>query len=174
MKRIHLDKASWHVIMRGVRRLMLFRDDADRAAYIRILDRALKRHPVALHAFVLMDNHTHLLLSGSWDALGALMHDLNRLYAAEPVLGRNDFNPQGFRWLACHDADAGIIPLSLAVQHQDEIRYVLIDDKLHTPLRQAAAVLKQSKHADVARAFLDYLKSPPARDLIAQSGYDLP
>ncbi|HLF94887.1 MAG TPA: transposase [Planctomycetota bacterium] len=81
MKRIHLDKASWHVIMRGVRRLMLFRDDADRAAYIRILDRALKRHPVALHAFVLMDNHTHLLLSGSWDALGALMHDLNRLYS---------------------------------------------------------------------------------------------
>jgi 1,4-alpha-glucan branching enzyme len=38
-----------------------------------------------------------------------LVRDLNRLYASEPVLGRNDYNPQGFRWLSCHDADANLI-----------------------------------------------------------------
>jgi len=38
-----------------------------------------------------------------------LVRDLNRLYAAEPVLGENDFNPQGFRWINCHDADANLI-----------------------------------------------------------------
>jgi 1,4-alpha-glucan branching enzyme len=29
-----------------------------------------------------------------------LVRDLNRLYTSEPVLGANDFNPQGFRWLS--------------------------------------------------------------------------
>jgi 1,4-alpha-glucan branching enzyme len=35
--------------------------------------------------------------------------DLNRLYASEPVLGSNDFNPHGFRWISCLDADANLI-----------------------------------------------------------------
>ena len=28
---------------------------------------------------------------------------------AEPVLGANDFNPHGFRWISCLDADANVI-----------------------------------------------------------------
>ena len=38
-----------------------------------------------------------------------LVRDLNQLYKSEPVLSRNDFNPQGFRWLACHDADGSVL-----------------------------------------------------------------
>jgi 1,4-alpha-glucan branching enzyme len=38
-----------------------------------------------------------------------LVRDLNALYVAEPVLSRNDFNAQGFRWVSCHDADANLI-----------------------------------------------------------------
>ena len=37
------------------------------------------------------------------------MRDINRLYASEPVLSCNDFSPQGFRWIACHDADASVV-----------------------------------------------------------------
>ena len=59
-------------------------------------------------------NHTasldwHLCQYHDHEGLRLLVRDLNRLYAAEPVLSSNDFNPQGFRWIACHDADASVI-----------------------------------------------------------------
>jgi 1,4-alpha-glucan branching enzyme len=38
-----------------------------------------------------------------------LVRDLNKLYRSEPVLSQNDFNPQGFRWIACYDNDGGVI-----------------------------------------------------------------
>ncbi|PTY02723.1 1,4-alpha-glucan branching enzyme [Opitutaceae bacterium EW11] len=38
-----------------------------------------------------------------------LVRDLNKLYRDEPVLSQNDFNPQGFRWIACHDTDSSVI-----------------------------------------------------------------
>ena len=38
-----------------------------------------------------------------------LVGDLNRLYVAEPVLGANDFNAQGFEWINCEDTAANVI-----------------------------------------------------------------
>ena len=43
------------------------------------------------------------------EGIRLLVRDLNRLYTSEPVLGANDFNSEGFRWVACHDADASVI-----------------------------------------------------------------
>ena len=43
------------------------------------------------------------------EGIRRLVADLNKLYAAEPVLGSNDFNPHGFRWISCLDADANLI-----------------------------------------------------------------
>lgn len=43
------------------------------------------------------------------EGLRLLVRDLNKLYRSEPVLSQNDFNPQGFRWIACHDSEAGVI-----------------------------------------------------------------
>ena len=51
----------------------------------------------------------HLCQYMDHEGVRLLVRDLNRLYASEPVLGRNDYNPQGFRWLSCHDADANLI-----------------------------------------------------------------
>src|SRR5581483_5069351 len=38
-----------------------------------------------------------------------LVRDLNALYQREPVLSLNDFNPHGFRWINCTDADSSIL-----------------------------------------------------------------
>ncbi len=43
------------------------------------------------------------------EGLRLLVRDLNRLYVEEPVLGANDFNPHGFRWISCQDAGANLI-----------------------------------------------------------------
>jgi 1,4-alpha-glucan branching enzyme len=51
----------------------------------------------------------HLCQYHDHEGIRLLVRDLNRLYASEPVLSHNDFNAQGFRWIACDDADAGVI-----------------------------------------------------------------
>jgi 1,4-alpha-glucan branching enzyme len=38
-----------------------------------------------------------------------LLRDLNRLYVDEPALHDFDFDPRGFRWIDCHDADQSVL-----------------------------------------------------------------
>jgi 1,4-alpha-glucan branching enzyme len=51
----------------------------------------------------------HLCQYPDHEGVRLLVRDLNRLYAAEPVLSANDFNPQGFRWISCQDALANVV-----------------------------------------------------------------
>ncbi|MEO7413768.1 MAG: alpha amylase C-terminal domain-containing protein, partial [Opitutaceae bacterium] len=51
----------------------------------------------------------HLCDYTDHEGVRLLVRDLNRLYTSEPVLSRNDFNPRGFRWLSCQDADASVL-----------------------------------------------------------------
>ena len=51
----------------------------------------------------------HLCQYMDHEGIRRLVADLNRLYTSEPVLGANDFNPHGFRWINCTDADANLI-----------------------------------------------------------------
>ncbi len=54
-----------------------------------------------------------------WDLLDRPRHagmqlwvrDLNRLHASEPALHELDFDPSGFDWIDCHDADHSVISL---------------------------------------------------------------
>jgi putative transposase len=61
--RLELPGIPMHVVQRGVNRCAIFMDDDDRRHYRRLLYRACRRAEVALHAYVFMDNHVHLLLS---------------------------------------------------------------------------------------------------------------
>jgi 1,4-alpha-glucan branching enzyme len=51
----------------------------------------------------------HLCQYMDHEGVRLLVRDLNKLYTSEPALGQNDFNPQGFRWITCHDTDANLI-----------------------------------------------------------------
>ena len=71
-----------HVVQRGNNRLPCFLDDDDRQQYLQCLLQALKRFQCRLHAYVLMDNHVHLLISPvEVGALSRLMHTFARNYA---------------------------------------------------------------------------------------------
>ena len=52
-----------HVIQRGNNRQALFRDEVDYLAYLDWLGEAAARHGCAIHAYVLMTNHVHVLLT---------------------------------------------------------------------------------------------------------------
>lgn len=71
-----------HVIQRGNDRQAVFREDEDRRRYLSMLGEGLKEQAVVLHAYVLMDNHVHLLLTpGDGAALSRLMQRLGTWYA---------------------------------------------------------------------------------------------
>ncbi|QNR97178.1 transposase [Stenotrophomonas sp. 169] len=51
----------FHVVQRGVNKGAIFFDDQDREHFLRVLHKAFVKYGVALHAYVLMGNHVHLL-----------------------------------------------------------------------------------------------------------------
>lgn len=70
-----------HIVQRGNNRQTCFGGEADCAAYAHWLRAAAERWGVALHAWVLMTNHVHLLATpGSADAVSGMMQDLGRRY----------------------------------------------------------------------------------------------
>jgi putative transposase len=82
LPRIDLAGVPQHVIQRGNNRLPCFLDDEDRQRYLHGLRECLGRFGCRLHAYVLMDNHSHLLLTP--EAVGSvsrLMHTFGRNYA---------------------------------------------------------------------------------------------
>ncbi|MFC5439810.1 transposase [Rhodanobacter ginsenosidimutans] len=61
--RFDLPSIAQHVVRRGNNRLPCFLDDLDRQRYLQCLRQALGRFGCRLHAYVLMSNHVHLLLT---------------------------------------------------------------------------------------------------------------
>jgi putative transposase len=70
-----------HLIVRGNNRQATFVDDADRRDYKAVLQAAASELRVAIHAYVLMTNHVHLIATPSDpDGLGKLMQAVGRRY----------------------------------------------------------------------------------------------
>lgn len=71
-----------HVVQRGNNRMPCFLDDGDRHRYLQCLREALLRYGCTLHAYVLMSNHVHLLLTPrEAGAVSRLMQTFARNYA---------------------------------------------------------------------------------------------
>lgn len=75
------ESSIYHVVNRGEGKQIIFEDDHDRAFFVRRLDGLLDDAGGTLHAWCLMDNHFHLLMSMPFDSLGPLMHRLQTGYA---------------------------------------------------------------------------------------------
>ncbi len=79
--RLTLAGQAHHVIQRGNNRQAIFFSDADRRLFLCELGDALVGYGCALHAYVLMTNHIHLLITPNSDeGIGRLMQSLGRRY----------------------------------------------------------------------------------------------
>lgn len=79
--RLTLPGHPHHVIQRGNDRQIIFRDDADRLKLLRLLAEQSVQARVALHSYVLMDNHIHLLLTPETaDGIPQMMQAVGRSY----------------------------------------------------------------------------------------------
>jgi putative transposase len=70
-----------HVVQRGVNKCDIFANDKDRNIYLQFLLEAADKHDCAVHCYVLMGNHVHLLVTpGNEIALPKTMQSLNGRY----------------------------------------------------------------------------------------------
>lgn len=70
-----------HVLQRGNNRNICFADKQDFAVYAKWLKEYAHEHDVAIHAWVFMTNHVHLLVTpGEQDSLSDMMQALGRRY----------------------------------------------------------------------------------------------
>jgi putative transposase len=79
--RLELPGVPLHFTHRGVNRAATFLDEEDFSAYRQLLGEVLVGHGIGLHAYVLMTNHVHLLLTPlTAGSLSAAMCQLGRRY----------------------------------------------------------------------------------------------
>jgi putative transposase len=72
-----------HVIQRGHNRQPIFLDDDDRLTYLHALRESAALHRVAVHAYVLMSDHLHLLVTPpTAEALSKMLQAIGRRYVA--------------------------------------------------------------------------------------------
>jgi molybdate transport system substrate-binding protein len=82
---------------------------------------------------------------------------------------------QAAQFVSSRSAQAGILAFSLAVSPpmRDGKRWE-IPEKLHSPIEQAAVILKSAKDKEGARAFLAFLKSDAGREILKHYGFMQP
>jgi REP element-mobilizing transposase RayT len=78
--RIEYGGAHYHVTSRGNERKAIFRDDIDREKFVELIGRAVEQFDIRVHAYVLMDNHYHLLIETPKAGLNRALRYLNGVY----------------------------------------------------------------------------------------------
>ena len=78
--RIEYPNAVYHVTSRGNERKRIVRDNEDRRKFIQVLKDMIEQYQVLCHAWVLMDNHYHLLLETPQANLSRAIRHLNGVY----------------------------------------------------------------------------------------------
>lgn len=79
--RFYLPHVPVHIVQRGHSREPVFFEDSDYRAYLDWLEEAGERHECAIHAYVLMTNHIHILATPKHkDSISLLMQFIGRRY----------------------------------------------------------------------------------------------
>ena len=82
-RRLFIPDLPQHVVQRGVERQPVFFSDSDCARYLNTFREYAERRNISLHAYCIMTNHTHLLVSATEQgALSACMQELGRKFVS--------------------------------------------------------------------------------------------
>lgn len=79
---------------------------------------------------------------------------------------------QALQYVETGNSEAGIVARSIA--DSPKIIYRIIDDRLHSPLKQALAVVKDTPNEKVARDFISFVNGPEGRPIMKKYGFVLP
>jgi REP element-mobilizing transposase RayT len=127
--RIEYEGAFYHVIIRGNQRQNIFKDEEDFGKYLKILSRYKERYDFHLYAYVLMNNHVHLLVEIGLIPLSKIFQGINQSYT---LYFNHKYNLSGHlfqgRYIAilC-DRDAYLLSL-LKYIHLNPLRAGMVKD----------------------------------------------
>ena len=94
--RFYLPDIPVHIVQRGRSREPVFFENDDYSAYLGWLGQASERYRCAIHAYVLMTNHTHILATPETDnSVSSMMQYLGRHYV--PYINRT-YGTSGSIW----------------------------------------------------------------------------
>ena len=131
--RVHLDEVPLHIVQRGHNREPCFFGEDDYASYLHWLGEALAELECALHAYVLMTNHVHLLLTPKYaEAVPKLIISLGRRYVQ--YINRT-YRRTGTLWDSRYKSSSvQAEPYLLACQRYIElnpVRAAMVEDPAH-------------------------------------------
>ena len=156
--RVILPGVALHVVQRGNNRNPCFREDADYLTYLACLRHLAGKYACEVHAYCLMTNHVHLLLTpADSDRCGLLMRDLGRSYV--PYFNRRH-GRSGTLW-------EGRFRCCLAVSARYVLacyRYIELNP-VRAGMASAAAAYRWSSHGGNSGARKDLLLKPHAEYL---------
>ena len=89
--RITYPGAFYHVTSRGNEQKAIFKSKRDREKFLEYLESASQRYDAVIHAYVLMDNHYHLLLETPTGNLPHIMRHINGAYTTYFNIKRKRF-----------------------------------------------------------------------------------
>jgi molybdate transport system substrate-binding protein len=103
-----------------------------------------------------------------------VMERLGLLDTLRPRWVQGESIGQAYQFVSSGNAHAGFVALAQVWEHGRVARGSgwVVPAHLHDPIRQDAVLLRPGRSVGAAHAFLDFLKSPPMRDLIAAHGYE--
>jgi putative transposase len=82
-QRLYVPGYPAHIVVRGNNRQVVFRSEGDRVYFHRCLVETTRRFGMAVHAYVFMDNHVHILGTGeATDTLSKVVQSVGRRYVS--------------------------------------------------------------------------------------------
>ena len=81
MKRQKSNTNVYHIILRGINQQEIFYDNIDRRKFLKVLKETKEKYQYNLYAYVLMNNHIHLLIMDKENNLSKIMQSLATSYA---------------------------------------------------------------------------------------------
>ena len=100
------------------------------------------------------------------------MLNLDVLSLLKPKFVQGNSIAQAYQFVASGNAELGFVAMSQTMTSNSGSRWLVPAD-LHTPIAQDAVLLKQGAGKEAVHAFLTFLRSPEARQVIAKYGYEV-
>lgn len=80
-KRKKLNNAVYHIIIKGLKEVSLFKFQRDKEEYLNILSKYMCIHQFKIYAFCIMNTHAHFLIESNGADISGFMKQINLSYA---------------------------------------------------------------------------------------------
>lgn len=91
-KRKKLKNAIYHIIVKGIKEVTLFKFQRDKEEYLNILSKYKCIHQFKIYAYCIMNTHAHLLIESNGADISDFMKQINLSYA---IYYNNTYNREG-------------------------------------------------------------------------------